>query len=87
MYLMERTLYKIQYVGKAEAPFNLRLNNQRSDVSSPNTLPPCCHFAQSNHDFNRHAKLTLTETITSRNKPTEVTQDNLRKRENFWINT
>ena len=28
-YLMKCTLYKIQYVGKAGTPFNIRLNNHR----------------------------------------------------------
>ena len=61
--------------------------NQRSDVSSPNAILACCHFPQSNHKFNTHAKLTLMETTTSRKKQTEIIQDNLRTSKNFWINT
>ena len=30
---MEGTLCKIQYVGKAETPFNIRLNNHRKDAN------------------------------------------------------
>ena len=32
IYLMKRILYKMQYVGKAETAFNLRLNNYRKDT-------------------------------------------------------
>ena len=31
-YLRECVLYKLQYVGESETPFNLRLNTQRSDI-------------------------------------------------------
>ena len=61
------------------------LNNHRSDVSDPNVIPVCLHFAQSNRDFNIHAEFTLFETITNKNKPTEVIQDIQRKRINFYI--
>ena len=40
---MECTLWKIQYVDKAETPFDIRLNNHRSDVSDPNAIPACRH--------------------------------------------
>ena len=30
---MEGTLCKIQYVGKAETPFNIQLNNHRKDAN------------------------------------------------------
>ena len=32
---MECTSCKQQYVGKAETPFNIRLNNHRNDVKNP----------------------------------------------------
>ena len=35
IYLMECILCKIQYVGKSETPFNLRLNDHRKDVHNP----------------------------------------------------
>ena len=68
---MECTLCKIQCIRKAD----------------PNAIPSCRHFSRSNHDFKTHAKFTVIETITNRNKSTEVIQDILRKRKNFWINT
>ena len=36
IYLMERTICKIQYVGKVETPFNIRLNNHRKDTNGNN---------------------------------------------------
>ena len=69
----------------AEIPFNIHLNNHRPDVSDPNVIPACRQFAKSNHDFNTHTKFTLIERIKNGNKPTEVIQDILRKRKNFWI--
>ena len=73
-------------ISPAETPFNTHLNNHRSYVSDPNVIPTCQHFAQSNHDFNTHAKFTLIETIKNGNKTTEVIQDILRKLKNFSIN-
>ena len=63
---MECTLYKVRYVGKAKTRFNMHLNNHRSDVSDPSTMPTCCYFTQNNHQFNNHTKFTLIETIASR---------------------
>ena len=44
IYLMECILCKIQYGGKSETPFNLRLNNHRKDVYNPKAIPVCNHF-------------------------------------------
>ena len=41
IYLMECILCKIQYVGKSEIPFNLRLNNRRKDVNNSKAIPAC----------------------------------------------
>ena len=37
-------LCNIQYVGKSETSFNVRLNNHRKDVSNPKTIPAYIHF-------------------------------------------
>ena len=44
IYLMEYILCKIQYVGKSENPFNLRLNNYRKDANNPKAIPVCNNF-------------------------------------------
>ena len=38
---MESTICKIQLAGKAEIPFNIRLNNHRKDANgnNPNVIP------------------------------------------------
>ena len=51
IYLMECILCKIQYVGKSEIPFNLRLNNHRKDVNNPNTISACGPMKIHGHNF------------------------------------
>ena len=65
IYLMECTLCKIQYIRKAEIPFNIRLNNHRKDANgkNPKAIPPSIHFKQPGHNSNKHAKFTLIEQI------------------------
>ena len=43
IYLLECYIWNIQYVGKPETPFNIRLNNHRKDVKIPNATPACKH--------------------------------------------
>ena len=47
IYLLECNICKIQYVGKSETPFNIRLNNHRKDVKHPDAIPACKHFNKS----------------------------------------
>ena len=67
IYLMECTLCKIQYVGKAEKPFNIRLNKHRKDANSnnPKAIPVSIHFKQAGHNFSKQATLTLTEQLNN----------------------
>ena len=48
IYQMECTLCKIQYVGKAETAFNIKLHNHRKDANgnSPKAIPESIHFKQ-----------------------------------------
>ena len=63
IYLMECTFYNIQYVGKAETPFNIQLNNHRKDAngSNPKIIPVSIYLKQPGHNLNKHAKFTLLE--------------------------
>ena len=36
----------MQYVGKAETAFNLRLNNNKKDTKKPNSILACKHFQE-----------------------------------------
>ena len=57
IYLLECKKCHIQYVGKAETDFNLRLNNHRKDVHKADAIPVSRHFAMKGHMFNRDASL------------------------------
>ena len=45
IYLLECKKCHIQYVGKAETDFNLRLNNHRMSLYEADVIPLSCHFA------------------------------------------
>ena len=84
---MECTLCKIQYVGKTETPFNIRLNNhRRKDVkgNNPKAIPASIHFKQAVHNFNKHAKFTLIEQINNTiNTDIDKIKIKLNRREEF----
>ena len=86
IYLLECKICDLQYIGKSEWPFNIRLNNYRHRISSTHTdnLLPCeKHFKLPNHNFATDAKFTIIEKIvkTSNTNAKKI----LEKRENFWI--
>lgn len=54
------TLWKVQYVGKTETAFNIRLSDHRKDVSNPKSVPADFYFRKQGHSYSLHAKLTLT---------------------------
>ena len=57
IYLIECTLCNIPCVGKGDTPFNIHLNNHRSDVSDYNAIPGCRHFTR--------VTITLATTLNS----------------------
>ena len=57
-------LCNIQYVGKSETSFNVRLKNHRKDVSNPKAIPTCVHFRKEGHNFIQHVKFTLIDQLT-----------------------
>ena len=81
---MECTLCKIQYVGKAETSFNIRLNNHQivANINNPKAIPASIHFKQPGHNFNKHAKFTLIEQI---NTDIDTIKIRLKRSEYFWI--
>ena len=87
IYLIECTKFKVQYIGKSETKFNIRLNNHRNDAYHPSndTIPACKHFSNDQVDFNRHAGFTIIEQIKNNNKSSEQKRVILMRRENFWI--
>ena len=61
IYLFQCRICFIQYVGKSETTFNLRLNNHRKDSKKKDAILACTHFQKSNHIFQRDAKFVLIE--------------------------
>ena len=62
---MLKKLKNVQYVGKAEATFNIRLNNHRKDVNNPKSIPVDLHFRQPGNSFNLHSKITEIEQLSN----------------------
>ena len=81
---MECKRCKIQYVGKSETSFNLRLNNHRKDVTRK-SIPASNHFDDKDHKFERDAKFILIEKLKTQNADKEILRKRLKVRENFWI--
>ena len=88
IYLIECTLCNNKpYVGKSEPPSNLRTNNHRNDAKKADSIPVDKHFFENkDHDFEKHAKITLIEQLRNTDHMTqeEITY-NLEKREDFWM--
>ena len=85
IYLLECNLHHIQYIGKSETPFNIRLNNHRKDVKNPNSIPACKHFNEQGHIYERDAKFILIEQLR-KDLNKEWQSATLKRRKNFWIN-
>ena len=62
---MKCVLFQLQYAGKSETPFNLHLNNSRSDIIHKNAIPTCSYFPQSKHRFNKRIKFALIERMAN----------------------
>ena len=54
---------RIQYIGKSETEFNIRLNNHRQDVKRQSAPQADQHFKLPNHKFNQHTRFTLIEQL------------------------
>ena len=90
IYVMQCMKCNIQYVGKSEPTFEIRLNNHRTDAYNIDNdrkiiIPACKHFHRTDHDFNRDARFTIVEKIKDTKLSKEDKRTLLLKRENFWI--
>ena len=76
---------KIQYVGKSETSFNIRLSNHRKD-KKPNAIEACKHFNNNEHTFSKHGKFMIIEQLRNINTiPFETLKLRFKERENYWI--
>ena len=88
IYLIECILCNNKpYVGKSETRSNVRTNNHRSDAKKPDSIHVDRHFFENeDHDFEKHAKITLIEKVenTAHMTQPEITTI-LEQREDFWM--
>ena len=61
IYLLECYICNIQYFGKSETPFNIRLHKHRKDVKNPNVIPACKYFNRHDQCFHNHGKVIIIE--------------------------
>ena len=84
---MECRICRIQYIGKSETEFNIRLNNQRKDVNRQNATQAGQHFKLPNLNFSQHARFTLIEQLDNMRIDKNLTTLRLKNPEDFWIET
>ena len=60
---MECRICRIQYIGKSETEFNIKLNNHSKDVNRQNPPQVDQHLNLPNHKFNQDARFTLIEQL------------------------
>ena len=82
---MECAICNLQYVGKNETPFNIRLNHHRIDVKDPKAALADKHFQKIDHRFNVLARFTIINRSINTNLDKEISRERLIRRENFWI--
>ena len=63
IYLLECIMFKIQYVGKSETSFNIRLTNHRKDTKKPNAIEAWNHFINNGHTSSKHGKFITIEQL------------------------
>ena len=85
IYLLKYKKCHIQYVGKAETDFYVRLNNHRKDVYKAYAIPASRHFAMKDHIFNRGTGLNIIQQIGKSTLWRENKKKLLKQRENYWI--
>ena len=90
IYIIECKTCKLQYVGKSEIGFNLRLNNHRNHIKKGvSSCELTEHFLHNprTHNFDNDAIITITEQIKQNDMAIERKKEILRTREIFWQRT
>ncbi|CAH3128848.1 unnamed protein product, partial [Porites lobata] len=84
--IIECRICSLQYVGKSETAFNLRLNNHRNHIKKGvNSCELSEHFLHNSrsHDFGKDVTITIIEQIKRSNMTIERKKEILRTREIF----
>ena len=83
---MECAICNLQYLGKNETLFKIRLNNHKKDVKDPKAILPDKHFQKkTDHRFNEPVRFTMIDRLTNTNLDKEILRERLIQRGNFWI--
>ena len=64
IYLVQCALCKVQYAGKAETAFNIRLSDQSKNINHSKSIFTNFHFRESVHSFKLYAKFMLFEQLS-----------------------
>ena len=75
----------LQYVGKNETPFSIRLNNHRKDLKDAKTILVDKHFQSRGHRFNKHVRFMIICRLTNTNLDKEILRERFSQRQNFWV--
>ena len=87
IYIIECRICRLQYVGKSETAFNLRLNNHRNHIKRGVYFCELSeHFLHNSrsHDFGKDVTITIIEQIKRRNMTIEQKNEIPQAREICW---
>ena len=77
IFLMGCTIWNLEYVGKNETPFNIRLNNHKKEVKDCKAILSDKHFQKNGHRFNEHARFTIIDKLKTTNLEKEILKERL----------
>ena len=87
IYIIECNTCRLQYIGKSETGFNLRLNNHRNHIKKEvNSCELTEHFLHNvrSHNFDNDVTITVIEQIRKYYLTIDRKKELLRNREMFW---
>ena len=87
IYFIECNTCRLQYSGKSETGFNLRLNNHRNHIKKGvNSCELTEHFLHNvrSHNFDNDVTITVIEQIRKDHLTIDRKKELLRNREMFW---
>ena len=85
IYLLECLKCQLQYVGKSETEFNIRLKNYTKDDTRKYSISESNHFDIGGHKFDTHVKFILIEQLNQKNLDKLTLRKRFKIRENLWI--
>ena len=87
IYIIKCQKCDLQYIGKSESNFNIRLNNHRNHIRAEiNSCELTEHFLQNrrSHSFEKDVSIIVIEQIRKRTMPIEQKKELLSTHEKYW---